>query len=644
MPRLRRNRNHSRQDVTKSVGHFIAHCGLRRAARPCHTLHRPGPAIVGFILPEGAHLGFYETAAIKLANKHSRIDSLGNRDTAVLTAYDQASLSRYNTFDFADAVTEFDRVVVVAESESALPDDFDLVADTVVKVEPVTARDVIASIRVCFRTQITEEQAEAVTKAPLAKVAMALRPGRNVAEALNAIQRLQAKPEETKRPQTEGPALDDLFGLGEAGEWGRELAADFEDWKAGRISWSDVDCGILASGPPGTGKTTFAKALAKTCNVHVELGSVARWQAKGHLGDMLKAMRKVFEEARKNAPAIVFLDEIDAVGDRNRFSGHNADYSTQVVAALLECIDGAEGREGVVVVGACNYPDKLDAALVRPGRLDRHVRIPLPDANAREGIIRYHLRGELEDTVIKNVVDRTVGRTGAELEQLVREARRRARRSRRPMELNDMEKSLPPVALIPDAIVRRSAVHESGHVVVGIALGMSLERVTLMDTFDPLGPDTQIGGGAFFQLERLTERTREEFNDRICMGLGGLAAEEIMLGSKGAGGGGDPGSDLHIVTIDALRMEASYGLGQGLAYFSADSEEALMMVLRTNPDIQKRVNQVLEEQYRRAKEILTGRMEGLERLSVELFAKRLLSAEEVRGVIDGQPRLALVER
>lgn len=615
MPRLRRNRNHSRQDVTKSVGHFIAHCGLRRAARPCHTLHRPGPAIIGFILPEGAHLGFYETAAIKLVNKHSRIDSLGNRDTAVLTAYDQASLSRYNTFDFADAVTEFDRVVVVAESESALPDDFDLVADTVVKVEPVTARDVIASIRVCFRIEITDEQAEAVTKAPLAKVAMALRPGRNVAEALNAIQRLQAKPDETKRPQTEGPALDDLFGLGEAGEWGRELAADFEDWKAGRISWSDVDCGILASGPPGTGKTTFAKALAKTCNVHLELGSVARWQAKGHLGDMLKAMRKVFEEARKNAPAIVFLDEIDAVGDRNRFSGHNADYSTQVVAALLECIDGAEGREGVVVVGACNYPDKLDAALVRPGRLDRHVRIPLPDANAREGIIRYHLR----------------------------EARRRARRNRRPMELNDLEKSLPPVAMIPDALVRRSAVHESGHVVVGIALGMSLESVTLMDTFDPLGPDTQIGGGALFRLESLTERTREEFNDRICMGLGGLAAEEIMLGSKGAGGGGDRGSDLHMATMNALRMEASYGVGQGLAYFSVDSEEALMMVLRTNSDVRKRVNQVLEEQYNRAKEILNRRKDGLERLTVELLAKRRLSADEVTGVIEGQPKLALVE-
>src|SRR5690606_13699505 len=108
-------------------------------------------------------------------------------------------------------------------------------------------------------------------------------------------------------------------------------------------------------------------------------------------------MRAAFDEAKANTPSIVFLDEIDAVGDRAKFKDHNSDYSTQVVAALLECIDGADGREGVVVVGACNHPDKLDAALVRAGRLDRHVRIPLPDAKGREGILRWHLQGLIPD-------------------------------------------------------------------------------------------------------------------------------------------------------------------------------------------------------------------------------------------------------
>lgn len=642
MPRLRQNQNDSRQDVTRSVGQFIAHCGLRRAARTCHALHRPGPVIVGFILPEGAHLRFYETAAIKLANKHSRIDAIGDRNTVVLTAYDQDSLSRHNACDFTDAVSAFDRVVVVAENEKALPDDFDLVADALVTVGNATGRDVIAAVKVCLRCEISDRHAEIVATAPLNKVSLALRPGRKITEAVDAIERLLTTPKITKTSE-KGPILDDLYGLGEAVNWGRELAVDYSDWRAGLIPWSDVDRGILVSGPSGTGKTTFAKALARTCQVHLVLGSVARWQATGHLGDMLNAMRKAFDEARKNAPAIVFLDEIDAVGDRERFSGQHSHYSTQVVAGLLECIDGAESKEGVVVVGACNYPDKLDAALVRPGRLDRHVRIPDPDPGARLGILRYHLRGDLECEDLSLIVDRTDGRTGADLEQVVREARRRARRRGRPMDLTDLAESLPPLASIPNVLVRRLAVHESGHVVVGVSLGLSLERVTLMSTYDPLGTETQVGGGAQFRFESLTERTRQEFDDRICMGLGGLAAEEIVLGARGAAGGGVPGSDLYNATIDALRLENSYGLGQGLAYFSDDSEAGLMSVLRTNPEVRKQVNQTLDEQFSRAKQILQRRRDKLERLIVELFKKRFLSADEVRLVIEAQPGLALFE-
>ncbi|ESZ11021.1 AAA family ATPase [Mesorhizobium sp. M0923] len=325
--------------------------------------------------------------------------------------------------------------------------------------------------------------------------------------------------------------------------WGSELATDLADWKAGKIDWADVDRGVLLSGPRGTGKTTFAGALARTCKAHLVLGSLGRWQARGHLGDMLKAMRAAFDEANNNAPSILFLDEIDAVGDREKFSGHNAQYSTEVVAALLECINGAEGREGVVVVGACNHPSRLDAAIVRAGRLDRHVRISLPDLKGREGILRWHLQGLLVGADLSSVVRRTEGWSGAALEQLVRQGRRRARRERRSL-LLEIAAELPALVSLPEKMRRRFAVHEA-RACGGLSChrrGRDRPRVDHRD----VRRLRRTGAGrrrSCFSEPGLRERTPSQFLDRIAMVLGGLAAEEVLLGAKSAGGGGTRGSD-----------------------------------------------------------------------------------------------------
>ncbi|CAN7442739.1 ATP-binding protein [Pararhizobium sp. LjRoot235] len=136
---------------------------------------------------------------------------------------------------------------------------------------------------------------------------------------------------------------------------------------------------MLLSDPPGCGKTSFAAALARTCGVKLVLASAARWQAMGHLGDLLKAMRRAFDDATKNSTSILFIDEFDSFGDRQALSGDNASYSRQVVNGLLECMDGVRGREGVIVIGATNFPALIDEALLRPGRLERHCAIPLPE-------------------------------------------------------------------------------------------------------------------------------------------------------------------------------------------------------------------------------------------------------------------------
>ncbi|NGO54560.1 AAA family ATPase [Allomesorhizobium camelthorni] len=633
----RENERNFRHKLHQSFSRFLAYCGVMRACRPVPQFKRQKPVVIGLVLPEGADIDVYEGGARYAAHGPSVLHG-GHDGTEVLTR--TANRKKLDDEGLSKALTVQRRVVLLAENSACVPESFHLAADAVGQVGPVLPRHVIAGAKLCLGLSVTPEQAEFIATVPLDIVAAALRRGRPVTKAI-ALMKEALLP---KLRDLSGPTLDDLHGLGEAGDWGRELAVDLADWKAGKIGWEDVDRGILLSGPPGTGKTTFAGALARTCDVHLVLGSIGRWQARGHLGDLLKAMRAAFDEARKNAPSIIFLDEIDAVGDRERFSGHNAQYSTEVVAALLECIDGTERREGVVVVGACNHPERLDAALVRAGRLDRHVRIPLPDQKGREGILRWHLQGLLPGAELSAIAARTDGWNGASLEQLVRQGRRRARRARRDLTLDDLVAELPVRVAIPEDVRRRSALHEAGHAVVGLVLDAGeLIAATLASTIVPNVAGLQDGGGVFFRQKPMRERTRSQLLDDICVRLGGLAAEEVTLGDRSAGGGGARGSDLHDATRSALTFEASYGLGEGFAYLASEDEDELFSALRLDRCLHARVDKVLAEQFARAKRIVESHRHEVERIAEALIAQDTLSAEEVRDLMAQQPRLRLID-
>ncbi|WP_412050563.1 AAA family ATPase [Hoeflea sp. Naph1] len=192
--------------------------------------------------------------------------------------------------------------------------------------------------------------------------------------------------------------VENLSGYGEARPWALDLKDDLALWREGGIGWDEMSSKMLLSGPPGTGKTTFARALCNTLHVPLIVSSVASWLEPGFLGDVLQQMSSVFETARENAPCIVFIDEMDAIGSRDSSEGRGSRYDsywTTVITRLLELLDGALKTEGVIVVAATNLPDRIDPALLRSGRLEKHIVIPPPDAESLTGILAHHLGSDL---------------------------------------------------------------------------------------------------------------------------------------------------------------------------------------------------------------------------------------------------------
>lgn len=425
---------------------------------------------------------------------------------------------------------------------------------------------------------------------------------------------------------TSTPSLDDLHGLGAAGDWGRDLALDLGDWQTGWISWSDVDRGVLIAGPPGTGKTTFAAALARTCDVELVATSMAQWQACGHLGDYLKAMRKAFDAAKKKAPCILFIDEFDSAGDRNSRDSENASYDVKAINGLLECLDGVAGREGVVVVGATNDPTRVDPALRRPGRLEKVIEIPLPDAEAREGILRFHLRCNLDGVDLTTVVERTEGMAGAWLEALVRAARRTARRERREMQMADLMSALPARALMPAETVAKSAIHEAGHAIVALEIGKKVLEATV--TREVLVDADSFDGG-YVRIERPEDeiylRSKGQVHSMIVQLLGGLAAEDVFLNERNDGGS----DDLRQATFWVARMETSTGQADGLIYLASPDEDSVLAALKGRPDIQKKVEAILQTCMSEARAIIEQRRNDVRKLADALVERGRLSGNEI---------------
>ncbi len=627
---MRYIRNSALERAHASLPAFVAYCGLVSVLRP--WLRRPNaPFCVAVVAPDKDMARTYHQVAGAILGTDTRRYAADQEDNEVALVDDEKSA----TDGTLRRLRRARRAIVVVMEEAFVTDDLRLIVDIVLNLPAVTSEHVFAAVHYLGST-IEMEDAEFVARQPWERLRLAFRNNRSLAHSVKKLRAYppvpdsEPEPEKVERP---GPKLEELAGYGEAKEWGLELARDLADWKAGLIRWDDVDRGVLLSGPPGCGKTTFAAALAKTCDVPTVIGSAAKWQSKGHMGDMLRDMRSAFKKAAELAPCLLFVDEVDSFGDREAAVGQNADYHRQVISGFLECLDGAESREGVVVVGACNFPNFLDAAITRPGRLDRHIRIPLPDGNDRERIFRFHLRDELKDFDIAAIVSATGGWSGADIEQAVRGARRLARRSRRAVLPSDLSNSMPPKREISQEMRRVAAVHEAGHAIIGVLLlPDELKSVSIAQDLSINASVNQLGGTNLTPNED-TARTKSHYLNLIAVLLAGLAAEELVFSARSDGAGGIEGSDLVRATDIATSIEGLWGMGKSLVSEVAKDSDRLYLMRMHNPDLFRRVANLMAEQFERVRGLLIEYRTELELVAAGLMERSLLAGDEVRSIV-----------
>ncbi|GEM_PF-2147997 len=373
----------------------------------------------------------------------------------------------------------------------------------------------------------------------------------------------------------DGPGLDELHGLGEARAVLKDLLADIRAAVSGAIPWDAVDRGMLLVGEPGVGKTLLARALARDGGVRFIHASEARWiEGTDGLSAHILAIRATFAEARRSAPCILFIDELDSIGNRQLFEGRNKEYCTEIVNTLLQELQGVIDRQGVFVIGATNYLEYVDPALTRAGRLDQVVRVPRPDRRALQGILDYYLQPYARDGRLDADIDSSalagmaLGATGADIEFFVRDAARRARKAGVPLGHGHLAAAITRAPRDRGAARRlapeeqaRTAVHEAGHAIALLACGHYPARLSVVSIIPRSNGSLGFTGALPDARNTLTRRACDEYLQVL---LAGRAAEEQVYGSDGVSsgaGGSSDSSDLALATRWAARMVGELGFG-----------------------------------------------------------------------------------
>ncbi len=446
--------------------------------------------------------------------------------------------------------------------------------------------------------------------------------------------------------------FEDVAGIDEAKAELEEIVDFLKDPQKFQRLGGKIPKGCLLVGPPGTGKTLLARAIAGEANVPFFTISGSDF-VEMFVGVGASRVRDMFEQAKKNAPCIVFIDEIDAVGrHRGAGLGGGNDEREQTLNQLLVEMDGFESNEGVILIAATNRPDVLDPALLRPGRFDRQVVVPNPDIGGREKILKVHMRKvPLAPDVNPHVLARgTPGFSGADLANLVNEAALRAARvGKRLVTMGDFEYAKDKVLMgterrsmaMTDEEKTLTAYHEAGHALVAMHVPKSdpLHKVTIIPRGRALGVTMQLP-----ERDHLSH-TKQFLESRLAILFGGRTAEEIIFGPDNVTTGA--ASDIQVATQMARGMITAYGMSDklGRVRYQANEQEVFLghavtqtqnVSEATSQIIDQEVRRLIEEAEGKAKKILTERIDDLHTIAKSLLEYESLSNDEIGQVLRGE--------
>ncbi|KAG1374879.1 hypothetical protein G6F61_008948 [Rhizopus arrhizus] len=433
--------------------------------------------------------------------------------------------------------------------------------------------------------------------------------------------------------------FEDVQGVDEAKQELEEIVEFLKNPQRFTELGGKLPKGVLLTGPPGTGKTMLARAVAGEANVPFFFMSGSEFDEM-YVGVGARRVRELFAAARAKAPSIVFIDEIDAIGSKR--NPKDQSYMKQTLNQLLVDLDGFSQTEGVIFIAATNFPELLDKALVRPGRFDRLVNVPLPDVRGRIEILKHHMRKmHVASEVDISVIARgTPGFSGADLANLVNLAAIQAsRESSKEINLRHLEHSKDKIimgaerrsAVITDESKKLTAYHEGGHALVAYYTpgAMPLHKATIMPRGSALGMTVQLP-----EMDK-DSFTKKEFIAQIDVCMGGRVAEELIFGEENVTSGAH--SDIVKATDVAKRMVRYYGMSDKVGAISFDNEDMQLLSAQTKQLIESEISELVESSQARAKRILTEHRDELDRLANALVEYETLDAQEIIDVLTGKP-------